>query len=111
MPKFHNILINHGSPNLNELTVNAFIKDGRWDEEAIREIVLPYIGDEIHRIPLPQTPRSDSRYWNYDRKGRYPVKEGYRTGIGLQDKPKKSNDVTIDEVVAVPLVINNPTEN
>lgn len=68
--------------------MNSFIKDGRWDGEAISNMVLPYIGDEIHCIPLLQTPNPDSRYWKYDAKEKHSVKEGYRMGVDLQNIPE-----------------------
>ncbi|XP_075518291.1 putative mitochondrial protein AtMg00310 [Primulina tabacum] len=102
VPKVRNFINNNGSLILNEIRVDALIKDGRRDDEAIRGSVLPYIGDEIHRIPLPQTPRDDSRYWKYDSKGRYSVKEGYRMGIGLYDMPAKQTQFLREfEVVKV----------
>ncbi|XP_073315868.1 uncharacterized mitochondrial protein AtMg00310-like [Primulina huaijiensis] len=75
VPKFRSHVVNHGAPELNQLTVSNLIKDGKWDDQKVGEIVLPYVADVVLSIPLPHIPQPDSMFWKYDAKGKFSVRE------------------------------------
>lgn len=63
--------------------VSYLIQNYQWNETLIRGLCLPFIAEEILKIPLSNDVHGDSRFWKSDSKGKYSVRSGYRLEIGV----------------------------
>lgn len=61
--------------------VSSLIQNHQWNETLIRGIFLPFIVEEIIKIPLSNAGTGDVRLWKLDPKGKYLGRSGYRLGI------------------------------
>ena len=51
----------------------------RWNREVIEIAFNPHEANIVQQIPLAQENIPDTIAWNFDLKGNYSVKSGYRT--------------------------------
>ncbi|XP_075521554.1 uncharacterized protein LOC142554762 [Primulina tabacum] len=67
--------------------VNSFIVNGAWNESLIRTTLPSYIAEDVLAIPLANNASEDSRFWLYDPKGKYTVRNGYKLEVEFFDTP------------------------
>ncbi|XP_075507503.1 uncharacterized protein LOC142544331 [Primulina tabacum] len=72
----------------NDSTVDTLIKDGSWDVDLISNTFNPWIAGKILKIPLPSRLCFDTRFWRFDKKGKYLVRNRYRLQQGLFAQPE-----------------------
>ncbi|XP_073041813.1 uncharacterized protein [Primulina eburnea] len=65
-----------------------FWKDGSCDVDLISNTFNPWIAGEILKIPLSSRLCFDTRFWRFDEKGKYSVRNGYRLQQGLFAQPE-----------------------
>lgn len=56
-------------------------------------ILNPYIAQKILEIPLHSTQHMDSRYWEFNPKGKFTVREGYKMEIGCYEAPQHCSSI------------------
>ncbi|XP_075507390.1 uncharacterized protein LOC142544216 [Primulina tabacum] len=49
---------------------------------------------KITSIPITLTNRKDARFWKYDQKGKYTVRDGYKAAQGLYDQPLRARPLS-----------------
>ncbi|XP_073286144.1 uncharacterized protein, partial [Primulina huaijiensis] len=81
--------------NRNDSTVDTLIKDGSWDVDLISNTFNPWIACEILKIPLPSRLGFDTRFWVFDEKGKYSVRNGYRLQQGLFAQPEHQSTLML----------------
>ncbi|XP_075473359.1 uncharacterized protein LOC142504368 [Primulina tabacum] len=67
--------------------VKSLMVQGSWNVPLIQQIFSPLISQKITSIPITLTNRKDARFWKYDQKGKYSVRDGYKAAQGLYDQP------------------------
>ncbi|KAK6147624.1 hypothetical protein DH2020_018536 [Rehmannia glutinosa] len=67
--------------------VSELICQGVWNEQLVSQLFPDFLAKEICAIPLSQQPTIDTRFWSFDTKGCYSVRDGYKFSIGLFDTP------------------------
>lgn len=87
VPSLKSNIGHYMAPWTNEHKVCSLIKNGVWDKELILNNFPIFIADAILRIPLRATSFEDSRFWRFDMKGRYSVRDGCRLQSGLFETP------------------------
>lgn len=75
--------------------VKVFIPDGQWDIALLLETFPDFVIEEILQIPTSRTDQQDNRFWIFDSKGNYSVKDGYRLGIGLYKTPENRSKISL----------------
>ncbi|XP_073045642.1 uncharacterized mitochondrial protein AtMg00310-like [Primulina eburnea] len=83
------------SPNLDNRKVRDLIDNGSWKVSVVQQLFSPHLVHDILAIPLPATPHEDFRFWLFDAKGKYTVREGYKAASGFYVSPLSSSSITI----------------
>ncbi|XP_075524463.1 uncharacterized protein LOC142556843 [Primulina tabacum] len=68
-------------------TVSTLLDGKSWNEPLIHNLFPPQLVKDILAIPLSQSQKEDFRFWAYDPKGKYSVRDGYKVAIGFFDSP------------------------
>ncbi|XP_073153947.1 uncharacterized protein [Henckelia pumila] len=63
--------------------VSSLIIDGAWDEELITTSINAHVAGEISKIPLHSMGSVDSRFWSFDSKVWYSLRDRCRLQRGL----------------------------
>lgn len=87
------IKANIGHVNHNFDTVDTLIQCQSWKIDIVQSIFPPYIAQEVLNIPLSPNQQPDSRFWKYDPKGKYLVRDGYKLDIGFFDPPSYCSEL------------------
>lgn len=69
-------------------TVSVLMLRGAWNETLVLNNFPSYLAQEILHIPLSSAQSIDSRFWTFDPKGKYTVRDGYKVDIGFYDTPR-----------------------
>lgn len=72
--------------------VKSLMVHGRWNIPLIQQIFSPHIYQKIISISISPTNRKDARYWKFDPKGKYSVRDGYKAALGLYEQPSSCSD-------------------
>ncbi|GKE72595.1 F-box domain containing protein, partial [Tanacetum coccineum] len=72
-------------PFHNGNTVVDFIEDGEWNVRLLREHISATEAEMVLQIPISRTSSTDKLVWNFDPKGQYIVKSGYKHAIALKN--------------------------
>ncbi|XP_073313627.1 uncharacterized protein [Primulina huaijiensis] len=80
-------------PTLDNRKVSDLIDEGRWKVSLVQQLFSPHLVHDILAIPLPVTPHEDFRFWLFDAKGKYTVREGYKAASGFYDSPMSSSSI------------------
>lgn len=75
-----------GLENANK--IKTLLLDGYWNIQLVKSLFNPYIAHKILEIPLTASLQSNSRYWEFNSKGKYSVREGYKLEIGCYEAPQ-----------------------
>lgn len=65
--------------------MNDLILNRAWNVDLIFSLFSRYIAKEICVIPIPSEQFSNERYWKFDSKEKYSVREGYKLAITVFD--------------------------
>ncbi|XP_075504360.1 uncharacterized protein LOC142541783 [Primulina tabacum] len=68
-------------------TVSTLLDGKSWNEPLIHNLFPPHLVKDILTIPLSQSQKEDFRFWAYDPKAKYSVRDGYKVAIGFFDSP------------------------
>ncbi|GFQ01423.1 putative ribonuclease h protein at1g65750 [Phtheirospermum japonicum] len=77
--------------------VDELISNGSWNIPVISSNFPRFIADEIINIPIPSSPAKDARFWNFDNKGCFSVREGYKLAMGFYDGPLNQSDNSLSK--------------
>ncbi|XP_073121146.1 uncharacterized protein [Henckelia pumila] len=69
------------------------MQHGRWNSNLIHSLFDPHFEEKILAIPINSVQEKDTRFWSFDPKGKYSVRNGYRVEIGCYDTPSHSSEV------------------
>ncbi|XP_073025234.1 uncharacterized protein [Primulina eburnea] len=64
---------------------------------ARKKVTIPVCGGKSGKEDAGMEWRVDFRYWSFDSKGRYSVKEGYKAEIALYDSPSHSSTLPLKD--------------
>lgn len=74
----------------NNVEVKDIILPSRgWNDNKLRNIVLPFECKAICKVPICEVGRPDTRYWKYEKKGFYSVRTGYWTTVDNQHSERE----------------------
>ncbi|XP_073137815.1 uncharacterized protein [Henckelia pumila] len=73
--------------------VKDLMVNGGWNTQLVQQLFPPYLAKEILAIPTFSDQQQDFRFWPLDPKGRYSVREGYKSEMGFYDSPVCHLDV------------------
>ncbi|KAK6132895.1 hypothetical protein DH2020_033375 [Rehmannia glutinosa] len=90
--------------------VSELILNGSWNEHLIHNSFLPVVAQEIISLPLPLNQANDSRFWRFNCKGVYTVKDGYRLAIGMFDRPENQSHNRVEHWWKFLWSLNIPTK-
>ena len=92
MPGFK-VQVREGTPmRINKVNDLLLHNPKGWNRELIERVFDPYEADIIQQIPLAQGNIPDSIIWNYDPRGEYNVKSGYKVQwSGQIDQQRQEN--------------------
>ncbi|XP_075499758.1 uncharacterized protein LOC142538287 [Primulina tabacum] len=73
------------------MVVKDLIENGRWREPKIRELFPHHLVDDILAIPIALSQSEDHRFWLFDPRGKYTVRDGYKVATGFYEPPESSS--------------------
>ncbi|XP_075473411.1 uncharacterized protein LOC142504428 [Primulina tabacum] len=91
IPGLQSLMRPAGIPNDLD-NVNSFIVNGAWNESLIRATFPSYIAEDVLAIPLANNSSEDCRFWLYDPKGKYTVRNGYKLEVGFFNTPSHTSN-------------------
>lgn len=92
VPKFKNNLRRLLRTDEASPTVQHFIRNGQWDIILLRGTFPDFMIEEILQMSISSETQHDSRFWIFDSKGKYLVKDGYRVGVGMFETPEYQSE-------------------
>ncbi|CAA0814228.1 Ribonuclease H-like superfamily protein [Striga hermonthica] len=97
--------VHHSFPSV--CKVEDLLLEGNWNESLVSSLFPHFIAKEILQIPLPGSDKEDERYWCFDEKGKYSVREGYKVEMGFYNSQVNQSEglAHCDELKQTPVQI------